>query len=131
MAGKSVRKFLDGLGYSVHTPASVFGRGRLDQGLSDEDWLPVIGTNGWVVFCRDQRILDRPAELQAYLKARVHMFLLPGSVRLTEILELLTSNLAEICALAAARKPNVYWLAKGGVVPYERRIAELDRKRRN
>jgi hypothetical protein len=71
MAGKSVRKFLDGLGYSVHTPASVFGRERLDQGL------------------------------------------------------------AAICTLTAARKPNVYWLATRGVIPYERRIAELDRRRRD
>jgi hypothetical protein len=130
MAGRSVRRALEDLGYRVHTPPSVFGGVRLAEGLSDEDWLPVVGSKGWVVFCRDQRILDRPAELTAYLNARVHMFLLPGSATLAEILELLQTNLAEICALATARRPNVYWLERRRVVPYERRVAALDRKRR-
>lgn len=129
MAGRSVRKVLTDLGYTVHTPTSVFGRERLVQGLRDEEWLPIVGSNGWVVFCRDQRILDRPAELQAYLGARVHMFLLPGMAARSEILLLLTENLADICTLATARKPNVYWLMRRRVVPYERRVQELARRR--
>ena len=47
---------------------------------------------GWVVFCRDQHILDRPAELQAYLKAKVHMFRWPGSITRAEIIELLSGG---------------------------------------
>lgn len=130
MAGRSVRRMLEDLGYCVHTPASVFGGDRLRQGISDEDWLPVVGSSGWAVFGRDQRILERPAELRAYLEARVHMFLLPGSATLADLLELLRHNLAEVCALATARRPNVYWLERRRVVPYERRVAELDRRRR-
>jgi hypothetical protein len=130
MAGRTVRKVLVDLGYTVHTPAAVFGRERLAQRLDDQDWLPVAGANGWVVFCRDQHILDRPAELQAYQNARVHMFLLPGSATKAEIVDLLTGNLAEICALATARRPDVYWLRPGKVIPYDRRVSQLDRKRR-
>ena len=129
MAGRSVRRALEDLGYRVHTPASVFGGDRLEQGVSDEDWLPVVGANGWVVFCRDQRIMDRPAELTAYLKAKVHMFLLPGTATRAQILELLQVNLVEICTLASARRPDVYWLERRRVVPYARRREALDRRR--
>ena len=76
---------------------------------------------------RDQRILQRKFELRAYLDARVHMFLLPGEVTRAQIIELLGINLSEMCALAVARRPNVYWLTKRGVEPYERR---MERKRR-
>ncbi|MFI5495292.1 hypothetical protein [Actinoplanes sp. NPDC051859] len=130
MAGRSVRNFLADLGYTVHTASSVFGRERLLETLHDEDWLALAGLRGWVVFCRDQHIMDRPAELQAYLDAKVHMFMLPGSALRDHILELLGSNLAEICSLASARRPGVYWLMPQKVVSYERRRAELNRKRR-
>jgi len=130
MLGKTVRRFLTDLGYTVHTPVSVFGRERLEQRLDDRDWLPVVGTSGWAVFGRDQRILDRELELQALLDARVHMFLLPGTAMRPQIVHLLTVNLAHICALAVARRPNVYWLTPNSVIDYERRSADLARRRR-
>ena len=129
MAGRTLRRFIEGLGYVIHTPASVFGRERLEEGLYDEDWLPVAGANSWTVFCRDQHILDREAELRAYLDARVHMFVLPGNANRDQILELLSVNLQEICTLAVARKPSVYWLTGRGVVPYEQRQARAKRQR--
>lgn len=129
LAGKTVRRLIADLGYVVHTPSSVFGRATLGQKLADEDWLPLAGKNGWVVFGRDQRILERPRELDAFLKAKIHMFLLPGSVALAEIVQLVERNLQEICALATARRPNVYWLTKDGVEPYERRVGRRARRR--
>jgi hypothetical protein len=114
----------------VHTPAEVFGRDRLDQGLNDEDWLPVIGASGWVVFGRDWHILDRDLELQAYRAARVHRFLLPGQATRGQLIDLLALNLGEICAAAAARHPNVYWVTPNGLVTYERRRSDRDRRRR-
>jgi hypothetical protein len=114
----------------VHTPSSVFGRERLDVTLEDADWLPVVGARGWVVFGRDQQILYRPSELKAYLSAKVHMFMLPGAATRDQILDLVSSNLREICELAVARKPNVYWLTKARVVPYERRRADMLRRQR-
>lgn len=117
------------LGYVVHSPASVFGKERLDEGLQDEDWLPVVGAKGWVVFGRDRNILERELELRAYLEARVHMFLLPGSITRDHILELLAANLADICALASARQPGVYWLTASGVVDLPRRRARRQGRR--
>jgi hypothetical protein len=130
MAGRTIVRFLRDLGYFVHTPTSVFGRERLDQGLDDDDWLPVIGSKGWVVFCRDQRILERPLELQAYLAAKVHMFLLPGNADRALILSLVSVNLREICALAVARRSNVYWLTPTNVIDYERRKAATVSRRK-
>jgi hypothetical protein len=106
MAGRTVRRFVSDLGYVVHTPSAVFGRTRLDDGLEDEDWLPVVGAAGWVVFGRDQHILVRERELKAYLDAKVHLFLLPGQATRQQILDLLTINLADIGALAVARPPR-------------------------
>jgi hypothetical protein len=114
----------------VHSPASVFGRAVLDEGLEEDQWLPVVGARGWAVIGRDQRILERDDELRAYLDARLHMFLLPGEVTREQIIELLAINLMKMCVLAVARKPNVYWLTRHGVESYERRI-ERRSKRRN
>ncbi|MFV2103177.1 hypothetical protein [Micromonospora sp. LOL_024] len=46
MHGRSLRRCITELGYQVHSPASVFTRERLEQGVRDEDWLPVIGEKG-------------------------------------------------------------------------------------
>lgn len=131
MAGRSVRRFISDLGYIVHSPASVFGKNRLDEGLDDEDWLPVVGAKGWVVFARDQNILKREVELRALLDAKVHMFLLPGDATRTQIIELLSVNLGHICAHATARRSDVYWLKRDGVIGYQQRLRELSRKRKH
>jgi hypothetical protein len=130
MAGRSVRRFITDLGYVVHTPTSVFGRERLQESLEDEDWLPIVGAAGWVVFCRDQHILQREIELQAYQTAKIHLFLLPGEATRQQIIDLLSLNLTEICTRATARQPDVYWLTRTGVVDYRRRTEDLARKRR-
>lgn len=129
MAGRSVRRFISDLGYRVHTPASVFGRARLDQGLEDADWLPVVGQHGWAVIGRDHQILNRRWELEAYLKARVHMFLLPGQATREEIIALVARNLSDICSRAVARESNVYWMTMSGLADYEKRLARRASRR--
>ena len=130
MAGKVVRLFVSRLGYTVHTPAGVFGRARLLEKLEDEDWLPIVGQNGWVVFNRDLKLLERPHEVEAFQRAKVHMFLLPGEATRDHIVELLGVNLSHICAEATARRPGLYWLTSTGLETYERRIQRRDRRRR-
>jgi hypothetical protein len=46
-----------------------------------------------------------------------------------QVIELLQINLVEMCTLAVARRPNVYWLTRQGVEPYERRIERRNRRR--
>lgn len=45
----------------------------------DLDWLPIVGTNDWVVLMRDKRIRYRPAERKALLDHGVRAFCLTGS----------------------------------------------------
>lgn len=130
MHGRTLRRFIVDLGYQVHSPASVFGQERLEAGLRDEEWLPVIGAKGWVVFGRDQNILKREVELRALLDAKVHMFLFPGDILRAEIVELVKVNLAEICSAASSRRPNVYWLKRDGIISYEQRQAQRQRRLR-
>nr|MDT0661574.1 hypothetical protein [Micromonospora sp. DSM 115978] len=129
MLGRTVRRFIINLGYAVHSPAELFGRERLHQGVIDEDWLPIVGERGWVVFGRDQNILKREDELRAFLDAKIHMFLLPGNALRTQIVDLIGVNLHHICAYAAARRTGVYWLTPDRVIHYEQRVAERTRHR--
>lgn len=97
MAGRSVRRYIADLGYQVHPPAELFGRQRLNEGVADEEWLPIVGGHGWAVIGRDYHILTRELELQAYLRAKVHMFLLPGTATREQILSLVATDLAHVC----------------------------------
>ena len=42
----------------------------------DNEWLPAVGKNGWVVLTKDKRIKDRGLELRALRNARVKAFVL-------------------------------------------------------
>jgi len=75
------------------------------------------------VFGRDRHILSRELELRAYLDARIHMFLLPGTATRDTILALVAANLADVCAVASARQPGVYWLTPAGLVNLPKRQA--------
>ena len=90
----------------------------------------MVGAQGWVVFGRDLRIMDRPLELEAYLAAGIHMVLLPGEATRARLVELLAASLAEICAVVVARQPNVFWVTSHGLIDYEERSRSRDRNRR-
>jgi uncharacterized protein with PIN domain len=47
----------------------------------DEDWLRTVGTNGWILITRDERIRWRPVESEALKKYRVAAFFLGGKNR--------------------------------------------------
>ena len=94
--------------------AEVFGRERLQQSLSDEDWLPVVGARGWVVFGRDQNILKREEELRAFLDAKIHMFLLPGQAERSQIVELLSANLHTSARMRQLAAPALRRLRSAG-----------------
>jgi hypothetical protein len=44
------------------------------RGTPDEDWLPFVGQNGWILLTTDKRIRYRTNEKQAVMKHRVRMF---------------------------------------------------------
>ncbi|MEV6987303.1 hypothetical protein AB0M95_39435 [Sphaerisporangium sp. NPDC051017] len=127
---RSVRKLLSGLGYAVHTPAELFGSRDAALGTSDDRWLPMVGQRGWVVIASDIRIFERPNEYEAYLKARVAVFLLPGESRVEERVELIAVNLAQMCGEASQLRSGVWRLTPKEAVPYEPPAAGKRRSRR-
>ena len=76
--------------------ADEHGVSRARRG--DTDWLPRVGRHRWTVIGRDAKIYERPAELEAYMRARVQVFLLPGQARVADLVHLVEVNLAAICA---------------------------------
>ena len=117
---RSVRRLLTGLGYTVHTPAGLYGTRDAALGAHDEDWLARVGQRGWAIIGRDLKIYERPAELEAYERARVQVFLLPGQALAVELLQLGEASLAQVCAIAASRQPGTWRLTRTGPEPYER-----------
>lgn len=118
---RSVCRLLRGLGYTLHTPAELYGSREAALGAEDEDWLPKVGQHGWTVLGRDLKIYERPRELEAYRKARLRVFLLPGEALAVELARLVEVNLAHICVMSAARKTGSWRLTDDGPVPYDAR----------
>jgi PIN domain-containing protein len=116
---RAVRRLLVRLGYTVHTPAELYGSREAAEGAPDEDWLAKVGDRGWTVIGRDLKIYERPAERQAYLRARVHVFLLPGQALVAEMVHLIEVNLASMCTLASSRQPGTWRLTRTGPEPFE------------
>jgi hypothetical protein len=116
---RAVRKRLVGLGYVVHSPAELYGSRDMALGAADEDWLAKVGERGWAVIGRDVKIYERPAELTAYLRAGVHVFLLPGQAKVAQLVELIEINLADMCTCAAAKQPGTWRLTTGGLVRFD------------
>jgi hypothetical protein len=116
---RSVRRRFEELGYTVHTPAQLYGSREAALGAEDTDWLPRVGRHRWTVIGRDAKIYERPAELEAYKRARLHVFLLPGQARAAELVHLVEINLAAICAIASDRTPGTWRLTNTGLQLYE------------
>jgi hypothetical protein len=68
---------------------------------------------------RDLKIYERPRELEAYRRARVQVFLLPGEALAADLLHLVKVNLAHMCAIAAGRKQGTWRLTESGPAPYD------------
>lgn len=115
VAGRAARRCLVDLGYTVHTPPDLYGSWDAARGARDEDWLGKLATRDWAAVSRDEHILQRPAELEAYKAARIHMFLLPNNVRRDELIALLHSNLRDICTRAVERVPGVWRVTRSGL----------------
>jgi hypothetical protein len=105
----------------MHTPAELYGSRRAALGAADEDWLARVSRRGWIVLGRDLKIYERPFELEAYRRARVQVFLLPGEALAAELARLVEVNLAQICAIATGRQPGSWRLTETGPVPYDTR----------
>lgn len=121
LAGKTLRRTLESLGYVVHTPYSLYGARVLAEGTLDEVWLRDVGRRGWAVVARDTTILKTPAELKAYKSAKIHMFLFHGNATRAELSATMRALLKEICMRASSGTPSV-WRAHGNPRYYLERL---------
>jgi hypothetical protein len=86
---RSVRRLLTDLGYAVHTPAELFGSRESSLGATDQEWLKRVTGRGWAIIGRDVKIYERPWEMEAYRRARVQVFLLPGQALAAQLTHLI------------------------------------------
>lgn len=104
---RRVKRFLLQLGYLVHTPGELFGTNAEARGSDDTEWLSRLAGSEWAVLGRDLKILARKHELDAYRRARLHMFLLPGEALAAELVAVLAFNLQDVCSATSSRVPSV------------------------
>lgn len=116
---RAVRRRLVDLGYVVHTPPQLYGSRDQSQGAADQDWLGRVGKHRWTVIGRDLKIYERPEELDAYKRARLQVFLLPGQAKVAELVELIEINLRHICAITPLRLVGTWRLTRTGPQPYD------------
>jgi hypothetical protein len=65
------------------------------------------------------KIYERPWELQAYRRARVQVFLLPGQALAAQLTHLIIVNLREIGAITSGRKVGTWYLTESGPAEYD------------
>ena len=49
---------------------------KFERGVSDPEWLPEAGRNGWIVLTKDKAIRRRPNEMMALMNSGVRAFVL-------------------------------------------------------
>lgn len=60
----------------------MHGADTFGTGSNDVDWLPPVGTRGWVLITKDKNIRKNPLELRALRQAKVAAFVLTsGNLR--------------------------------------------------
>jgi predicted nuclease of predicted toxin-antitoxin system len=82
----------------------------------DEEWLDVVGKQGWIVISRDRQIRRRPNELDALRRAKVRaVFVTGGNLSGHALAELVRSSGAKIQNHAlSASAPVIFSLTKDG-----------------
>ncbi|QTI68532.1 hypothetical protein [Gordonia polyisoprenivorans] len=108
LAGRALRRRIEGYGYVVHTPPSLYGERKAAEGTPDEVWLRDVGRRGWAAIGRDTTILVTPSELAAYRRAKIHLFLFHGEATRAQLLEALDANLREMCTHCMSGTPTVW-----------------------
>ena len=90
---------------------------RFAPAAPDEEWLAVAGQEAWIVLTRDKRIRRRPAELGAFRKHKVIVFVLAaGNASAAETADRVSRQYEKILRLAKqAQPPVMYSLMRSGI----------------
>jgi hypothetical protein len=110
---KHLAQALGGLGFTVHTMASVYGE-QVAQELDDERWLADAGQHDWVVLMKDDAIRRRPAERDALSEAKVRAFCLTNAqLRASGQSSRFVDNIERIQRQAEKPGPYIYGVYDG------------------
>lgn len=109
---------LKALGHTTFTLADIYGESKA-QSVEDEVWIARAGKEGWVVLTKDDAIRRRPAELEAFVAAKLRVFCLTtanlnGAAQTARFVD----NINRIVQRARSRGPYIY-----GV--YERELRRI------
>lgn len=96
------------------------------RGTPDEDWLPLVGVNGWALLTTDKRIRYRTNEKQAVIKHNVRMFYFSkndlSGEQTASALEKALPKIQKICA--RQQPPFFAAITKTGEVHLREKFAE-------
>jgi hypothetical protein len=78
--------------------------------LDDDQWIPIVATEGWAIISRDNKIERRPAEIAAVRDNGAKLFALasPEQLDVWRQLEILMCNWRAIDRLAQTSGPFIY-----------------------
>lgn len=116
LVGKTLRRFFEDRGYTIHTPWKVFGSRHTAQGTADTAWLKRCGQERWAALGRDTKILERPEEVDELLRAKIHIFYYPGNATRSELLAVAAVTLVEVCTISSFSGGGA-WRVRGGRSP--------------
>ncbi|MBP7675599.1 MAG: hypothetical protein KBB14_04700 [Thermoanaerobaculia bacterium] len=101
LSGKELREALVSWGYQVERIQDHFA-----PGTPDTVWLTKVGREGWLLLTKDRAIARKPAELSAYLTARVYGFFVAyGDLKKAEIVVAMEKAIPKIARLLKKQRP--------------------------
>lgn len=121
--GKALVEVRDDVTY-FSDPGSI-RKGRpacpVTLGMPDEQWLPIVGAEGWAVITRDKHIRARPGEIDAVRRHGVNLFAITSLGELTrwEQLDLLVRKWDKIEGAAGTAGPAIYSVSYAGLAALE------------
>lgn len=109
--GKALAAVRNDLVYPGHPACPI------PRGTADEEWLPIVGGNGWIVLMRDKRIRYRRPERDRLMAHAVKAFCLTGSGNHSrwDMLRLLVRHWDRIEDTAQLPGPFIYGVSSGGL----------------
>jgi hypothetical protein len=88
------------------------------QDALDREWLSEVGKRGWIVLTKDDRIRYRPAELDAYHKNKVRVFIFgSGEIKAEEMAEAAVTAMPKVLRLVEKTPPPFFArISRAGLV---------------
>jgi predicted nuclease of predicted toxin-antitoxin system len=110
--GKAVVTALRAAGANVQAHDDHFAQDALD-----EDWIPQVAAQEWVILTKDKNIRRRPAEREALLTANARIFTLSsGNMRGADMAALFVLHLSDMEQVAnGLRTPFIAVVASDGI----------------